>query len=86
MVQEEDGVGGRGVGVLHDRADTVVAPGVRTSLGAGSHVGVGAATVAGVNDGAACVDGLGVVSVAGQAVAGVTRSRADVDGKASELL
>jgi hypothetical protein len=42
VVQPEDGVGGRGVGVLHDSTDTVVTPSVRTTLGTAGHVGVGA--------------------------------------------
>jgi hypothetical protein len=86
VVQEEDGVGGGSVGVLHDGADTVVAPGVGTSLGARGHVRVRAARVAGVDDGVACVDGLGVVAVAREAVALVARAGADVDGEAGELL
>lgn len=69
VVQEEDRVGRGSVGVLHDGADAVVAPGVGTSLGARGHVRVRAARVAGVDDGVACVDGLGVVAVAREAVA-----------------
>lgn len=86
VVQEEDGVGGGSVGILHDGADTIVAPGVGTSLGARGHVRVRAARVAGVDDGVACVDGLGVVAVAREAVALVARAGTDVDGEAGELL
>ena len=86
VVQEEDGVGGGSVGVLHDGADAVVAPGVGTTLGARRHIWIRAARVAGVDDGVAGVDGLGVVAVAREAVALVARAGADVDGKAGELL
>jgi hypothetical protein len=40
VVQPEDRVGGRCEGVLHDSADTVVAPSVRTTLGTAGHGGV----------------------------------------------
>jgi hypothetical protein len=71
---------------LHDGADTVVAPSMGTAFGARGHVGVGGARVAGVDNGVAGVDGLSVVAVAGEAVAGVARARTDVDGETGELL
>lgn len=86
VVKEENGVGGRGVGVLHDGANAVVSPGVSTTLGAGGHVGVSGTGVASVDDGVTGVDGLSIVTVASQAVANVAGTRADVDGETGELL
>lgn len=86
VVQEEDGVGGGGVGVLHDGTDTVVAPGVSTAFSARGHVRVRGARVAGVDDGAVGVGCAAIISVASEAVALVARAGTDVDGKAGELL
>lgn len=85
VVQEEDRVGGRGVGVLHDRANTVVAPSVGTTLSAGGHIGVGGTRVAGIDDGGARVGSLGVITVTGETVTLVARAGTDVDGETSEL-
>lgn len=71
---------------MHHGADTVVAPGVSTAFGAGCHVGVSSARVAGIDDGVAGVDGARVVAVTGEAVAGVAGARADVDSETGELL
>jgi hypothetical protein len=57
VVQEKDGVGGGRVCVLHDRSDTIVAPGVSTAFGARCHIGVGGTGVTGVDDSVASVDG-----------------------------
>jgi hypothetical protein len=80
VVQPENGVGGRRPGVLHDGANAVVSPGVRTTLGATGHVGICSLVVATVNHGRVGVDRLGVVVVAGEAVKVVVLAGADVDG------
>jgi hypothetical protein len=86
VVQPEGWVSGRTVDILHDGADTVVAPGVGTTFSTGSHVGVGVTRVASVNHVVAGVDGLGVVVVTGKAMALVAGSGADVDSQVGELL
>lgn len=86
VVQEENWVGGRGVCVLHDGANAVVAPSVSTTFGARGHIGVRPARVAGVDDGATGVDGARVVAVAGEAVALIAGTRTDVDSKTGKLL
>lgn len=68
MVQPEDGVGGRTVGVLHDSSDTVVAPSVRTTLGAGSHTSKVAVSIALSNVVGVAVLRLCAVTVAGKAM------------------
>ena len=68
VVQPEDGVSGRGIGVLHDGSDAVVAPGVRTRLGALGHAGKVAVGVALVYVGRVAVLRLRGVAVARQAV------------------
>jgi hypothetical protein len=86
VVQPEDGVGGRSPGVLHDSADTVVSPGVRTTLGAASHAGIVALVVASVYHLRVGVGSLGVVVVTGEAVEVVILAGTDVDSQVGELL
>lgn len=77
---------GRGVDVLHDGANAVVAPGVSTALRAASHVGESGARVAGVDHRRAGVDGLSGIVVASQAVRLIACARTNVDGEVGELL
>jgi hypothetical protein len=90
VVEEEDGVGGRGVDVGHDAANAIVAVGVGTTLGAGSHVLIGRIDVgvmAGVNPGLVGVGGQRGVAVALQAMGAADGGAgADVDGNVGESL
>lgn len=61
-------VGRRGVDVLHDSSNTVVAPCVGTTLSAASHIGKSLARVASINHRLTGVDGLSSITVAGEAV------------------
>jgi acetolactate synthase regulatory subunit len=86
VMQPENGVGGRAVGVLHDGSNTVVAPGVRTTFRAGSHAGEVAVGVALVHVVGVAVLRLCAVAVAGEAVNLVAGSGTDVDGEVGKLL
>lgn len=86
VVQEEDWVGGRGIHILHNSANTIVTPGMSTSFSASSHISVCGTAVASINHGVSSVGGLRVVSVARQAVTAVAASRADVNGEVGKLL
>jgi hypothetical protein len=86
VVQPEDGVGGRCVGILHDSADTVVTPSVRTTLGTAGHGGVRALCITSIHHVRVCVGSLRVVVVTRKTMEGVARAGSNVDRKVSELL
>jgi hypothetical protein len=86
MVQPEDGVSRRAVGVLHDSTDTIVSPSVRRTLGATGHAGIIVLVVATVDELGAGVDGLGVVIVTGKAMEVVVCAGTNVNCQVGELL
>jgi hypothetical protein len=86
VVEPEDGVGGGAVRVLHDGADAVVAPSVRTALGAVGHAGKVAVRVALVHVVGVAVLRLCGVAVAGKAMGLVAGAGSNVDGEVGEGL
>jgi hypothetical protein len=86
VVQPEDGVRGRAVGVLHDSTDTVVSPSVGRTLGATGHAGVVVLVVATIHELGTGVDSLGVIVVTGKTMEVVVCAGTDVDSQVSELL
>lgn len=86
VVEEEDGVAGRGIDVRHDGSDTVVAPGMTPALGAGLVVGIVGASLADVDVGLGTVGCVAVVVVSSETVGGVARARADVQRQEGKLL
>jgi hypothetical protein len=86
VVQPEDGVGGRCEGILHDSADTIVTPSVRTTLGTAGHLGVRALGITSIHHVRVCVGSLRVVVVTRKTMEGVARAGPNVDRKVSELL
>lgn len=86
VVQPEDGVCGRAIGVLHDSTNTVVSPSVRTTLGATGHTSIVALVVATIDVLRATVDSLRVVIVTGKAMEVVVRAGTDIDGQVGKLL
>jgi hypothetical protein len=86
VVEEEDGVSGRRIHILHDGTDTVVTPGVCSAFRASSHVGVGGAGVAAVDHLCVRIYGFAVVIVTGEAVSAVSGAWANVEGETGEFL
>ena len=86
MVKPENRVRRRSVYILHDGADTVVAPGVGTSFGTAGHVSEVVGVVAGVHEVGVGVGGLAVVVVTGEAMVLVACTGSDVDAEVGELL
>lgn len=86
VVKEEDGVSRRGPGVLHNSTNTVVAPGVGTTLGAFSHASEVTPGIALVNVGLVAVGGLGTIASTGETMELVALAGTNVKSKVGELL
>lgn len=86
VVQPEDGVGRRGKGILHDSSDTVMTPGVRSSLRALSHAGIIAKGVALVDVCLVAVGGLSAVTIARKTMDLVALAGTNVECEIGELL
>jgi hypothetical protein len=86
VVQEEDGIGRGSVGVLHDRANSIVSPGVCATFGAARHVRVVRFVVAAIDQRGRTVLSRTIVVVASKTMKVIIRARAHINGQIGKLL
>lgn len=86
MVQEENRISWGAVGVLHDRTDSIVTPGMSSSLRAARHVCIVVLVVASIDYGRGAILGFAIVVVAGKTMHIIVGAGSHVDGKVGKLL